>query len=32
MILNETYSDTIGTISEWDVKVLLTQESFAHLE
>ena len=32
MILNETYSETIGTFSERDVKVLLTQESFVHLE
>ena len=31
-ILNETYSDTVGTFSEWDLKVLSTQESFAHLE
>ena len=32
VISNETYSETIGTFSEWDVKVLLTQESFVHLE
>ena len=32
MILNETYSETVGTFSERDVKVLLTQESFVHLE
>ena len=32
VILNETYSETVGTLSEWDVKVLLTQEGFLHLE
>ena len=32
IILNETYSDTIGTLDEWGVQVLLTQESFVQLE
>ena len=31
IILNETYSDTIGTLGEWGVQVLLTQESFVQL-
>ena len=32
VILNETYSETIGTFNERDTKVLLTQESFVHLK
>ena len=32
MISNETYFETISKFSEWDVNVLLTQESFVHLE
>ena len=32
VILNETYSDIVGTLSERDVKVLLAQESFVHSE
>ena len=32
MILNQTYSATVGTFNEWGVKALLTQESFVYLE
>ena len=30
--IDETYSEIVGTFSERDVKVLLTQEGFVHLE
>ena len=32
VLLNETYSDAVGTLNERDVKVLLAQESFVHSE
>ena len=30
--LNQTYSETAGTFSEWAVSALVTQESFVYLE
>ena len=30
--MNQSYSETVGTLNEWGANALVIQESFAHLE